>query len=164
MTADNEIAKWAEFQTDMFLEEIKGLDIDPDYFGLREMPELGIEEEQDTIYETKIKTPVYEITGEEPKLNELVNTEKADKLKEEIEKSKLPDKVKEFLKLTATRLYEFNYSKIAEYYAHQDKDLQDIMEKLALVIIDYNKAVEYGFVEMTKQIDALVDMGGEDEE
>lgn len=164
MTADNEIAKWAEFQTDMFLEEIKGLDIDPDYFGLREMPELGIEEEQETIYETKIKTPVYEITGEEPKLNELVNTEKADKLKEEIEKSKLSEKVKEFLKLTATRLYEFNYSKIAEYYAHQDKDLQDIMEKLALVIIDYNKAVEYGFVEMTKQIDALVDMGGEDEE
>ena len=164
MTADNEIAKWAEFQTDMFLEEIKGLDIDPDYFGLKEMPEIGIEEEQDTIYETKIKTPVYEITGEEPKLNELVNTEKADKLKEEIEKSNLPNKVKEFLKLTATRLYEFNYSKIAEYYAHQDKDLQDIMEKLALVIIDYNKAVEYGFVEMTKQIDALVDMGGEDEE
>jgi phage regulator Rha-like protein len=164
MTADNEIAKWAEFQTDMFLEEIKGLDIDQDYFGLKEMPELGIEEEQDTIYETKIKTPVYEITGEEPKLNELVNTEKADKLKEEIEKSNLPNKVKEFLKLTATRLYEFNYSKIAEYYAHQDKDLQDIMEKLALVIIDYNKAVEYGFVEMTKQIDALVDMGGEDEE
>lgn len=164
MVADNQIATWAEFDNEMLLQELPSLDIDTDLLGMMELPSLEEDEEQETIYETKIKTPVYEITGEEPKLSELVNTEKADKLKEEIEKSSLPNKVKDFLKITATRLYEFNYSKIAEYYAHQDKDLQDIMEKLALVIIDYNKAVENGFVEMTKAIDALVDMGDNDEE
>ena len=30
------------------------------------------------------------------------------------------------------------------------------MEKLALVIIDYDKAVENGFVEMTEQIEKIV--------
>lgn len=132
-------------------------------FGM-EPEELESEEEKDTIYETKINTPVYEITGEEPQLSELVDTEKAEKVIEEVEKSNLPEPIKKFLRLTATRLYEFDYSKIAEYYAHQDKELQDLMEKQALVIIDYGKAVENGFVELSKTIDMLVDMGTKDEE
>lgn len=132
-------------------------------FGM-EAEEIKAEEEKDTIYETKIKTPVYEITGEEPKLEELVNTEKADKLIAEINNSPMPEAIKKFLKLTATRLYEFNYAKIAEYYAHQDTPLQDLMEKQALVIIDYEKAVENGFVELSKTIDMLVDMGKDDDE
>ena len=46
----------------------------------------------------------------------------------------------------------FNYSKIADYYAHSNKEMQQIMEQLALVIIDFNKAIEYGFVKLQKDI------------
>ena len=46
----------------------------------------------------------------------------------------------------------FNYSRIADYYAHSSKDMQAIMEKLALVIVDFDKAIEYGFVKLQKEI------------
>lgn len=130
--------------------------------------ELDKKEEKsgESIYEMKIDTPIYEITGEEPDIKELTNTEKADKLLALIEDSGVNAEQKRFLKTCATRLYEFNYSKIAEYYAHQDKDMQDLMEKLALVIIDYNKAVENGFVDMTQKIEKIVsgNIVGYDEE
>lgn len=160
MTADNQIAMWAEFDNNMLMSEIPELgDIDLDLLGIKDIDNIIIDSDQDKkdeTYQMKIDTPVYEITGEKPNISELSNTEKADKIIYEIEKSNIPDEVKRFLKIASTRLYEFNYSKVAEFYAHQDEETQDLMEKLALVIIDYNKAVENGFVEMTEQIEKIV--------
>jgi hypothetical protein len=34
------------------------------------------------------------------------------------------------------------------------------MEKSGLVIIDFKKAIEYGFVQMTERLGKLADMGG----
>lgn len=61
------------------------------------------------------------------------------------------------MRIAAARLYRFNYEKIAEYYAHQPPEIQAIMEKLALVIIDFNKAIENGYVWLTKEIEGLLD-------
>lgn len=129
--------------------------LDPADFGI-DLPELEPHKPEESIYETKIETPVYEITGEEPSIDELTDTKKAQGLLKEIDEMDLPEDQKKFLRTCATRLFEFNYSKIAEYYAHQDKKMQEIMEKLALVIIDYNKAVENGFVDMTDKIEKIV--------
>lgn len=104
-------------------------------------------------YTRKISTPIYEIKGECPELNEMIDTSKADKFIDEINKMKIEEPLKEFLRKTATRLYEFRYDKIAEYYAHQDKEIQGIMEKLALVIIDINKAIENGYIELNNFIE-----------
>ena len=68
----------------------------------------------------------------------------------EIENSKISDEEKSFLKFAAYRHNVFNYQNIAEFYAHADIELKDLMEKSALVIIDYKKAIENGFVELTK--------------
>ena len=46
----------------------------------------------------------------------------------------------------------FNYSKIADYYAHASAEMQDLMEKSALVIIDYDKSIEYGFTHLQEEI------------
>ncbi len=156
MTADNQIAMWAEFDNDMLKEELKNIDIDLDFLGLKS---LDIEDENttkeyaETKYSRKINVPVYEIKGDCPELKDLFNTERADNLIKSIEQSAFTEEIKEFLKITATRLYEFNYSKIAEFYAHQDKDVQDIMEKLALVIIDFDKAIENGYVKLNEFIE-----------
>lgn len=115
-----------------------------------------LKKEDNKIYTQKITPPIYEIKGEEPKLNELLSKDKAEKYIKEIEKSGLSEEKKQFLKDCATRLIEFDYSKIAEYYCHQDKEMQDLMEKLALIIIDYNKAVENGYVAMSEKINELV--------
>ena len=48
---------------------------------------------------------------------------------------------------------EFNYEKIANYYAHATPDIQKLMEDSALVIIDYDKAIERGFLNYVRDVD-----------
>ena len=54
--------------------------------------------------------------------------------------------------VAATRQHAFNYENIAEFYAHQDRDVQELMEQSALVIVDYNKAIENGYIKLTKAL------------
>lgn len=49
----------------------------------------------------------------------------------------------------------FSYSNIADYYAHSEKEIQNLFEESALVIIDFNKAIENGYVKLSKQIAEL---------
>lgn len=109
-------------------------------------------EEEDENYTRKIEAPIYEPTGEKPKIKDLVDQDKVKELIEKIENSKIKKQDKEFLKLAAYRHYVFDYSKIANYYAHSDKDVQELMEDSALIIIDFNKAIESGFIELTEDI------------
>lgn len=104
------------------------------------------------MYTSKIKAPIYEIKGKKPKLSEIVDTSKTDELLKEIDKSVTPQGVKDFLKIAATRHYKFDYAAIAEYYANSPPNVQDLFEKSALVIIDFDKAIENGFVQMNKRL------------
>lgn len=104
-------------------------------------------------YTRKISIPIYEIKGEEPSFNQMVDTTRADKLIEKINKLAINEDIKQFLLLSATRLYEFRYDKIAEFYAHQNKDIKNIMEDLALVIIDFKKGIENGYIELNNFIE-----------
>lgn len=104
-------------------------------------------------YTRKISVPTYEIKGDTPSLGELYNTDKADELKSEINELKCDENIKKFLLSASTRLYEFRYDKIAEFYAHQPKDIQEVMQKLALVIIDFKDAVSNGYVELNNFIE-----------
>jgi hypothetical protein len=104
--------------------------------------------EDDGTYTTKVESPIYEPKGEKPKESELYNLGKYNELMDKINASNLSDEKKLFLQLAATRHIEFNYGKIAEFYSHEDKEAQELMEDNALVIIDYNKAIELGFVKL----------------
>lgn len=115
--------------------------------GKRE-PELVVPPQ----YTKKIKAPVYQITGEKPELFELFDLKKSDELLQKIQKSPIPDSIKPFLRAAAHRHTVFNYQAIAEYYAHAPKDVQLLMEDSALVVIDFKKAIESGFVQLTKDL------------
>jgi len=104
------------------------------------------------IHTRTIEAPIYKITGEKPELKQLLDTTKTDKLLEQINKSDEPESVKDFLKQAAYRHTVFNYRNIAEYYAHAPANLQELMENNALVIIDFDKAIENGFVQLTSEI------------
>lgn len=119
------------------------------------------EEDEENPYTTKINIPQYEIKGEEPKISELYDYNKTQELLNEIEKANITEEQKEFLRKSATRHTAFNYSKIAEYYAHQDKEMQELMEKSALVIIDFDDAIKNGYAQLKKDID---DMANNEEE
>ncbi len=121
---------------------------------------VGWDEERqkdDDFYTQKIESPVYEPGEEKPSLMDLTDTTKYDELITEINSAKISMQIKKFLQVAATRHVVFNYQRIADYYAHASKEVQGLMEKNALVIIDFDKAIEYGFVKISKQMGEIFD-------
>lgn len=147
--ADNRLAEiGVEWDNELVQRELATLSDD-----LADLAGFKIEEVEvkDDKYTRKIEPPIYEITGELPHLSDLVNTTKTDALIEQIDESDLPDEIKDFLTHAAHRHTVFNFSLIAEYYAHAAPDVQLLMEESALIIIDFEKAIERGFVKLTKK-------------
>ena len=107
----------------------------------------------DNNYVDVIETPIYEPTGEQPAIEELRDRSKADGLISDIKDTGLPEDIETFLLDSAERHVEFNYEKIANYYAHATPDIQKLMEDSALVIIDYDKAIERGFLNYVRDVD-----------
>ncbi|MGL4404707.1 MAG: ParB N-terminal domain-containing protein [Notoacmeibacter sp.] len=103
-------------------------------------------------YSAVIKSPVYEVNGEKPTFAEMYNTGKAEALLAEIEQVEAPEDVKMFLRAAAARHVVFHFQNIAEFYAHSSAPVQRLMENSALVIIDFNRAIENGFVRMTNDL------------
>ena len=112
---------------------------------------------KDTKYSRAIKIPQYNPSDVKPKLSEMYDTEKYRKLMAQINKSSVSDEEKEFLKLAATRHIVFTYSKIADYYAHADKEMQELMEHSALVILDKDDAIAEGFIQLSDKMKQLID-------
>ena len=143
------------------LERIKGIDMTQFDFELNIDFDNDIDTGDGNKYTQKVDVPQYEPTGERPDIWELVDTAKADSFLEEINESKVSPEEKDFLIKATRRLYEFNYKKIAEYYAQASPEMQELMEHLALVIIDFDNAIAYGYAQLSA---ALEGMRAEDEE
>lgn len=150
--ADNKTGELASWDNDLLegeLAAIFSLDMADYGFGGVALDDTLIE---DDTYTMKVDVPHYEITGVEPNVGQLVDTDKAEQLEKDIDKAKIPDDLKKFLKAAATRHYKFDYAAIAEYYAHADKDVQKLMEDSALVIIDFDDAISKGYVKLSDRI------------
>ena len=111
----------------------------------------------DTKYSRAIKVPQYEPSDSKPVLETVYITEKYNKLIAKIKKSNVSEEEKKFLKFAASRHIVFNYSKIADYYAHADAEMQDLMEESALVILDMNDAIANGYIALTEKMQQLID-------
>ena len=143
------------------LERIKGIDMQQFDFEINIDFDNDIDTGDGNQYSHKVEIPQYEPTGERPDIWELVDTAKADSFLEEIREANVTDDEKDFLIKATRRLYEFNYKKIAEYYAQATPEMQELMEHLALVIIDFDNAIAYGYAQLSA---ALEEMRGEDDE
>lgn len=157
--ADNKTAELAEWDEDLLGKEMSGIiNIDMSQFGFSVgEDELG-EEVQDDKYTLKVNIPQYEITGDCPEISDMLDSSKADELIEEINSTEnLPSDVKEFLIQAARRHNVFNYRNIAEYYAHAEPEVQKLFEESALVIIDVNDAIANGYVQLTKDIENIME-------
>lgn len=108
--------------------------------------------QEDQKYSSKIESPIYEPKNKKPHILELCDKSKTHRLIKEIETSNLDYDEKMFLLDAARRHNVFNYEKIADYYAHSSKEMQHLMERSALVIIDFEKAIEYGYVQLCDDI------------
>lgn len=155
---DNKLNE-SEWDAVLLSEELKELEeVNMDLFGF----DLGEEiKKEENLYTAKTNIPQYEIKGDNPDISELCDTNKTNELLQRIKESNVSDDIKKFLKLGAYRHLCFNYSKIAEFYAHADKEVQELMEDSALVIIDFDDAIAKGYVELSEQVRLFRD---EDEE
>ena len=120
--------------------------------------ELGLNIDKiDENYTRKIKTPHYEPRNIKPELSKLVDERKQKELLKKIQKSNVDNETKEFLIKASQRHLVFNYSNIADFYAHSDSETKELMEQSALVIIDFDSAIKNGFVEMSNDLKNLFD-------
>lgn len=163
--ADNRLTEGGSWDRDLLRLELSELDFEDDDLLARDIgftdDDLAafLSEEEPTIepgrglsenYSRKIKAPIYEVTGDRPEVTALFNREKADKLIDAIDAADVPEDVASFLRMAAERHTVFNFRNIAEFYAHADAETQELMEQSALVIVDFNRAIEDGFVRLAE--------------
>jgi hypothetical protein len=122
-----------------------------DAWGL-DVPVPEDENEEENLYTTKIDAPVYTIRGDKPLPNSTYDKTRVDTLLSAIETSKVSDEEKQLLRAAATRHIVFDYAQLAELYAHSEPEMQRLMEDSALVIIDFNRAIELGYAKITKEM------------
>jgi hypothetical protein len=119
-------------------------------------------EESKSIYSRNIHPPIYEPSGPKPELSSLYDPSKFNRMVENINASNMSENEKAFLRAAATRHIAFRYDLIANYYAQSEPATQRLMEDSALVIIDFHRAIELGFVRAVEKMTALV--GDENDE
>lgn len=97
-------------------------------------------------YTKKISAPIYKVTGNKPQISELYDNSKTRELFSKIKNANVTEEERKFLLSAAHRFTKFSFKDIADFYPHATKDMQEIMEDLALIIVDYDKAIEKGFL------------------
>lgn len=170
--ADNQLALNAGWDMKMLKAEIEDLDLENfnleilgfDESFLDELLETAPSGNADNPYTDKVKIPTYEPQGEKPSVEELYDDKKAVELIAAIQSSNLSEKEKHFLMSAASRHIVFDYAKIANFYAHSSADCQELMENSALVIIDFDKAIQNGFAKLTDEISNMFPSGEDDED
>lgn len=137
-------------------------DIMANDYSFEQLTEMGVDVpnmDREETYSRKIESPHYKPIGLEPEVDDLTDQTKYVELMEAIDESKASEEVKAFLRLAATRHIVFNYRWIADYYATAGKEVQELMEQSALVVIDFENAIEGGFVELTERLNSIFDAG-----
>jgi ParB-like chromosome segregation protein Spo0J len=170
--ADNRLAEtsggWDEEMLKLEVKEIdwaelNEISIDDFKFGELDFGTKQEEAGEANPYTAKVEAPIYKPTGERPELMELADQKKFQELLGQIEQSEVSEQEKEFLRTAARRHIVFHYQKVAEYYAHADKEMQELMEASALVVIDFKKSIELGFTKLTESIASQMAEDFEDE-
>jgi len=143
------------------LEFTEGMEMEWGELALSDGTELiltGNQDNDDDMYSRKILAPTYEPKNEKPDIKSLTDETKAHQLITDISMADIPESEKRFLTQAAMRHIVFDYGKIADYYSHSGPVVQDMMERSALVIIDFDKAIENGYVQLSQELAEQYDL------
>lgn len=157
LASDNAIAGWSDLDLALINSEMINLgpDFDVDLLGIEDF-KIDLSENESKIseelYSEKIEVPIYMPTGKKPRIDELLDDSKTIELLTKIDQSSISEPLKTFLRKAAQRFTVINFQNVAEFYAHESKEVQDLFEDNVLVIIDYEKALEKGLIELTEEI------------
>jgi len=116
-------------------------------------------------YVNTAQIPIYEppADGRVPEPDELVvNCEEVDALVELVEALDVPEEYRRVFRLAAYRFARIDFRRMADYYALADPAVRDVMERLALVIVDVDRAIEVGLIKLTNRLrEILLDEHGD---
>lgn len=169
LIADNKIAELSELDPEETKKLIEGLESQSskaefDFNLSFDLAQFGYtdEEIQECFYDKgtqdkgkytrNIKAPIYKPKGNKPKINDLFNDIKTNELIKEIKEADTTEDIKEFLICAARRHTVFHYNRIADFYCHSEKTVQRLIEKSGLIIIDFKRAIELGYVKLSKEV------------
>jgi hypothetical protein len=161
--ADNKLALNADWDNELLATEISDLKLenynidllgfsDDELQAVMADQDKDIDIDEEEIYTKKVDTPCYEPSENKPILRDLFDDSRTIELIDEIKESSLPQEEKDFLMLAAARHTRLNFQLIADYYSHASEECQQLMENNALVIIDFDKAIERGYIQMSEKI------------
>lgn len=123
--------------------------------GIVDLPDDSLPTDND--YSRKVEVPLYEPTGHKPTFPEMVDLIRYNQLVTDIDNDPLLNDVdRQLLKLGAARHIVFNYASIADYYAESPPAAQRHIENSALVIVDFDRALELGYIKLSKAIADIV--------
>lgn len=114
-----------------------------------DLPSEKIINEQDLF---DIEIPFYTPVNENVTVDELAILDKTNKLLSKIESIEMPEELKKVLRIRAGFFTDFNFQKIADYYAKQPTDVQEIFKDLGMVILSPKEALEKGFIELSNYL------------
>jgi hypothetical protein len=105
-------------------------------------------------YVKRITIPIYVPTKREPPaLSECYDRSEVEQLQAAIEADEnLSPEYKAFFKAAAERFTRWHFRNIAELYAHAPDEVRGWFERLVLVLIDVDQAIERGLASLSKQI------------
>ena len=144
---------FGEWEWDMLANEWDSVELAE--WGLDVWENTDDVKEEEEMLSKNIKAPSYEPKNVKPNEAELYNENKTKELIQKIGLANITEDEKDFLIKAAYRHTVYNYQNIADFYAHSNKEVQELMEESALVIIDLNDAISNGFVTLTENIKKL---------
>lgn len=100
-----------------------------------------------------VSIPYYTPAEKAPAIEGLADTTDTDALAEEITNAKIPERLKKVMLMRAAFFTEFDFQKIADYYAYADKETQELMKRLGLVIVIPKEAYEMGMCDFRESFD-----------
>lgn len=152
----NKLTMNSDYDKDILDIELDSLNnFDAEFFGF----DVSIDIEEEEKYTSAVDTPIYEPSDRDVDVNELYDDEKYKELIKKIDGSNLSEDVKAFYRLAAARFVEIDFRDTADWYVNQSDEAKEIAEELALVIVDYGKALELGFIKLNNE---FAEMFGDD--
>ena len=130
-------------------------------FNVEELTEWGLDipnfeiEEEEELKESDlfdIELPFYTPSEDLPNVNDLADVSKTKELNSQIDLLKIDDELKEILKIRASFFTDFDFQKIADYYAQQTQDVKNLFEELGMVILAPKEALKRGFINLKNEI------------
>ena len=158
-----QVIGWTEEQKDEFLikDNIANGDWDTDKLA-NEWDKTKLEEwglplkiASNTDYKEllDVSIPYYTPAEEAPDMEELWNPEEYNSLVDEINRYKVDKPLADMMRARAAFFADFNFQKIADYYAHADENVKELMRMLGLVIVMPKEAYEKGMCDFRESFE-----------